>query len=262
MISRQKTRHFGRRPSYRALVTLLLVYVAGCGGGSEINTSIRKSANERPDLDASQAKAGSIVIPAKTPFNLTSFTANQAWPGRGESEPIGHDGAKCLAEARDGGAAWGEFQLGYCFDNLTGRKLEAAVKMKVRVAETLSVERAAAPPGGEPTTAKSQLTFFLKDSNGILLTQEQILVKDLSQSTGTNSTLREMAFPVTFEADRGYYLVLSGRTETQAAQGESVNATLEVTQYWLEITWQSQNSSPGRAVATQPTSVAPAKPVS
>jgi hypothetical protein len=138
---------------------------------------------------------------------------------------------------------------------VTGQGLDAAVKVRLRLSSTVASERVAVKPEGSPTTAAINLTFYLKDSNGILLKKEELLANDLEKGAGTNSTVHEVAFPARFEPGKGYYLVIGGRTDVQAAKGESVNCSLAVTECSMEIGWQAAPTKTATPpAATQPTS--------
>ena len=123
-----------RKPSLGCLgVVVAAGLLAGCGGGGNVGMRVRKPASQRPDVDLAMASKGKLVIPGGGAFNLTSFKSGQMGAARGLSEAIGNDGARCRAEARDGGSAWGEYQLGYCFDNVTDVPLDVALDAVLNV---------------------------------------------------------------------------------------------------------------------------------
>jgi hypothetical protein len=265
--------------SLRALVhgqpflaaVLCAAMIAGCSGGSSVETTVRKPASQRPDIDQSLASSGSLVIPTAQAYNLTSFKSGQNGAARGECMPSGENGADCRAEARDGGAAWGDFQLGYCFDNVAKTPLSAAVKLRLLIAESSAMSlaapatgdataaqqsiAAAGPAGRAPattqssgnrsdrgtttTTANTVLKFFIKDSNGLIVKEQSLVSDTMDKGPHSTSDTRDLVFDARFEPERGYYLFIAGRTDVQAAPGQSVHTALSVTQCTMEIVWQA-----------------------
>ncbi len=264
------------------LSLLPALLIGGCGGAGEPATTVRRPAGQRPDIEA-QAIPGALAVPASEAFNIVSFKSGQEGNARGESKPMGLDGAVCRAEASEGGTAWGEFQLGYCFDNASGKPLRAAVKLRLNVAvsqqdgaATLSpqladVERqpvqaattaaehpAAAPspdspsPGGQGNSATTTLKYFVKDTNGVLLRQETLAAIDLERGPQTAKGEPMRIFEVQLPPERGCYLMIAGRTDVRAGPAENVAALLEVQQCSLDIAWQPQSPEPLQAQPVTP----------
>jgi hypothetical protein len=188
-----------------------------------------------------------LTIPGDAVFNLTSFKSGQAGTARGTAEAVGANGATCLAEASDGGSAWGEFQLGYCFDNESGVALEAAVKLRLTATESASGGPEPGSPqhgssageaGGATTTSTNALRFFIKDTNGLVIKEEDLLSSNLEKGPDSSGTTYDLVFDARFEPNRGYYLVLGGRTEVQAEESHRVSASLSIGQYGLQIEWR------------------------
>jgi hypothetical protein len=219
----------------RAVSLGLLVpwLMSGCGEGDG-TAVVKRPAAERPDVDDSLAAKGSLLIPTAAPFNLTSFTSGQTGVARGESAAIGRDAARCSTKAEEGGSSWAEFQLGYCFDNTAGRALDASVKLKLRLNETKSHKAA----DEEQTSGKSALRFLIKDSMGQTLRSEELAVSTLMKGPQSNSTTHDIVFDARFEPERGYYLVLVGRVEAQAAPGDSAGLAMDIQNVALEIDWR------------------------
>lgn len=219
------------------------IWISACGGG-DTTMDVRKPAAERPDFDKTVAARGAVKIPASDPFNYTSFRSGQSGSGRGDSKADGKNGATCHAEAAEGSDAWGEFQLGFCFDNSGDAPLDAVVKLHVKVSEKSQIRGNADDNKDLPApTAKSTLTFFIKDSNGSVIKTENLLAN--SQGKGPNSTgiVQELAFDSRFEPNRGYYLMMAGRSEAMAGQGQTASVALELKDASLEIVWRPAESA-------------------
>ncbi|MFH1419982.1 MAG: hypothetical protein ABII12_17040 [Planctomycetota bacterium] len=217
----------------------LMVLLSGCGGG-DTGLTIRRSASERPDLDQAKLAADGLSVPGDTPFNILSRKSGEEGQASGMTDPFGKDTAGCGAEASDGGSAWGAFQLGYCFDNATDTPLAGVVKLRLRASQSNEVRRIdgdkAATIGG---TSSTNLQFFIKDTNGSVITREDLVMGDATKGPSSSSRAPELVFDVRLEPQRGYYLVLAGRTEVKAEAGESVKASLDVSEYSIEISWNA-----------------------
>ncbi len=230
----------------------ILPYSGGCSESSGLNMNVRKPANERPDLDASAVAAGVRRIPTDEGFNLTSFTSGQAGNSRGRAESAGNDGALAAAEARDGGSAWGEFQLGYCFDNTLETPLQATIRIRMQVAaaiSALSKDEKNGGPVGSPQQARSILAFFVKDTSGLVLRKETLQESDLEKGAQSATRTHDLVYDVRLEAGRGYYLVIGGRVDAQAEAGQTVSCVISVSEAALEVHWKPV---PGAAAESAP----------
>lgn len=224
-------------------------FVAGCGGGGPMNTDFRRPASERPDLGEPVLSGGAVSIPAKEAFNFRSFPSGQVGGGRGASGQVGTDGAMCRAETKADGSAWGEFQLGYTFDNATNRRVTALVKLRLKVTEsgqvTGATEASHGSSGGSgageataealPTSAVNQVRFVVKDSYGAVLRDENLLSDTATKGGSRSSRTHELAFDVSLEPDRGYYLVLVGRSEANGTSGQFASASIEVSGVSIDV---------------------------
>lgn len=221
----------------------------GCGGGGQMNTDFRRPASERPDLNEPLLSGGSITIPAREGFNFRSFPSGQVGDGQGASGQVGTDGAMCRASVQADGSAWGEFQLGYTFDNATNRRVAALVKLRLKATESGRVSGETASPSGSngksgtgdstadasPASAMNQLRFVVKDSYGAVLRDENLLSDAATKGGSQSSRTHELAFDLSFEPDRGYYLVLVGRSEVTGGKGQSASASIEVSGMSIEV---------------------------
>ncbi len=226
-----------------ALAGLGLVVLAGCGGGGQVGTSVRRPAAERPDVEQSVAASGAMALPADASFNITSFKSGQDGNARGEAKPVGNNGAACVADVQGNGSAWGEFQLGYCFDNTSGAPLNAKVKLHLNVNEGNALQNSGAQPAAAKTTTANSLRFFIKDTNGVILKEETLVSGSMEKGPNTTGGKHDLFFGARFEPQRGYYLVIAGRTEAHSNNGASANTSLEVTECALEITWGAADES-------------------
>lgn len=218
------------------MATLALA-VAGCGGGGT-TAEVKLPEAERPDIDSAAASSGGLTVPGPADFNYASFRSGQVGAGRGESKRSGPAGAMCRAECQKDGSAWGEFQFGYTFDNKTGKALDAVVKVRLKVSESNNVST---QPGDEiagAPTATSALTFFIKDSIGAELKNANLLSTVIGSGPKSSGNQQELVFDARFEPDRGYYLIVSGRCDTNAGDAESLSATVEISDLSIEISWK------------------------
>ncbi len=226
---------------------LSLVPFVACGGGGDATTEVKMAAAERPDIDRAATSRGAISLPASEAFNYQSCRSGQSEAGRGESKVLGKDGAVCRAEADQGGSAWSEFQLGYSFDNLVQEPLDAVIKLRLKVAESNVVKGQAPEEDEEPTSAATTLRFFIKDSNGSTLKDNNLLSSSVMTGPKQAGVRQELVFDARFEPDRGYYLIVAGRADVQASDEQSVSVQIEVTEVSLEIDWR-----PAKAAAIPP----------
>jgi hypothetical protein len=219
------------------LGVVLCAIISGCGE-SDGGMMVKKPASERPDVDRAIAEKGTMILPASQAFNYTSFNSGQIGAARGEAAAVGKDGSRCAAQAGDGGSAWGEFQLGYCFDNTSGTPLDAAVKLKLRLTQTQVVKGSAVDSSGVETNGKSSLRFFIKDSVGQTLKSEDLASSALNKGPQSVTTTHDIVFDARFEPNRGYYLILTGRTDAQAAAEANASIAMDIQQAVFEIAWR------------------------
>lgn len=231
-----KNRHGPRRMILTGLAVAALA-IGGCGQGGAI-TDLRMTADKRPDLNKQNAERGKISLPADEPFNYPQFRSGQEGPtAHGEAKAQGNNGAICRADVAEESSAWGEFQLGYCFDNMTGEALDAVLKINL-TATTSASHKESAPTGQAKVDATGEIVFFVKDSDGLILRQEQLLVTDLNRGQTSTTNRHALVFDARFEPDRGYYLVLAGRCEIDGAPAQSASLSVEVADVSFEINWR------------------------
>lgn len=240
----QPTTQFTRFQQFcTALLCVVWIPVGACNGTDSIPT-IQMTPTQRRDIDKSMAERGSLSVPKGESFNYPKFRSGQEGPSaRGHAEAVGTDGARCTAEAGAGGSAWGTFQLGYGFDNVTGRPLAAVVKVKLSVEQSLSSAAASSDVGGS-TAATGTVRFIMKDSfPGAILKEETLTSIDLDKGPDSGSTRKDLVFEAPLEPDRGYYLVVEGHAEVHADDSNSVKLLLEVTDVSFEISWNAVDAA-------------------
>lgn len=81
----------------------------------------------------------------------------------------------------------------------------------------------------------NQLRFVVKDSYGAVLRDENLLSDAATKGGSQSSRTHELAFDLSFEPDRGYYLVLVGRSEVTGGKGQSASASIEVSGMSIEV---------------------------
>lgn len=231
----ERVRTMRENLTWRFGVVGLACWLGACSGPGELATHARKPASERPDVDTATAAKGALAVPATEAFNLTSFRSGQTGTGRGESKALGAGGAVCQAATTRDGTAWGEFQLGYCFDNTTGGPLDAIVKVHLAASESATGGR---EDGAPNASSANTLTFFIKDTNGLVIKRESLLSSGLDKGAAAVGAKHDLVFDVRFAPNCGYYLVLSGRAEVQSDGPHPLEASLSVDEYALRIEWQ------------------------
>ncbi len=237
-----------------SVLFLALCGLTGCGG-SGTGDNIRVPASERPDLEP-QTTTGSIQVPDKEAFNIVAFRSGQEGSARGEATPLEKVGAELNATASDGGSAWGEFQLGYCFDNIGDKPLKGVVRIQLDVTElSTSLEAGEVDPAASNSTASVNLTAFIKSSAGIRVKEESLVASTLLKGPSSAKRPYDLVFDLNMQPMSGYYIVLSGRAEVQAQEGQSVSASLRVPKCSVEVRWSPAEAH--RAAAAEPESAAP-----
>lgn len=225
------------------ILSLWLGLSAGCSDQTA-GVSVRMPADRRPDLDAKMLTRGSLTIPGDQPFNYPKFRSGQEGDAaRGAAKAIGEDGAGCSAEVEGEGVAWGEFVLAYCFDNMTDKTLDAVVRAKIIVHQSVTRKGKQDDVIGAAAT-KGSLIFYIEDASaGHVLKQRQLISAEPEQGPQSSTTRHDLVFDVKLEPGRGYYLVFSGRADVRAEQGQDGGLQIEVSDVSLDIHWQVAASS-------------------
>lgn len=218
----------------------------GCGGGSDFEIKVSRPAAERPDVTSNDAivAKGTLRLPADQPFNMASHSSGQTGGGTGQSETKDTGSARASAKVEGTGSAFGEFQLGYCFDNTGAAPLAAVIRLKTKCSHKLELS------GAERAQAVSALTFFVKDSNGTTLHSEPLIHGEAQTRPHQWSGNEETVIETRFEPGMGYYIVIAGRASVDATMPQTVNADLELSNCEVTIEWRP---APAAAQSTDTT---------
>ncbi len=228
----------------------VFLVLSGCGGGDGFKIS--RPAAQRPDWDDQRVAKSPLRLPADEPLNVVLFKSGQEGAARGTASASERGVATAAAEANNDGSAWGEFQIGHCFDNISGRRMTAVVRVRLA-----AKRKVAAPPEEAQTTAQTTLTFFVKDSNGATLHQESVAGGDSRKGPAEWSGDHEFAFDAVFAPDLGYYLFLAARADARGADGRSASASVEVSRCELTLEWGPVRSARSGDDAQRVSTVAP-----
>jgi len=234
-----------------ALPVFACLLATGCGGAEDgINSA--SLPEDRPDVTPERLARGRVTLPASEAFNLTAFESNQDGDGRGESKAEGPAGATCKAAGGTAGSAKASFLLGYTFDNLTGRDIDAVIKLKLTHNEAIALSSGATPPDKAPPSGSSNLAFVIKDSAGVVLKNEGLAGSSADKGPAASAGSHDLSFDVRFESGKGYYLIIAGRCEAKAGSGCGATVDVSVHDVSLDIDWK-----PAATAATGSTPAAP-----
>lgn len=245
-MSARYTRHLSHIRSIAPSVIVLagLQLAAGCSSGGGADVNVRVAEKDRPDWDAATVAAGRRTIPAGEPFNIAKYTSGQDGANaQGNSGRFDPNGAICSAEVTGEGTAWGAFQMGYTFDNMTGRPLAATIRLKLDVDSALRQARKYADDRVDQSGAAS-VHFVLKDSLGVVVRQETLHAASIGSASTEESRKFDLIFESRLEPSRGYYLVIAGRADvTSSPKGENISADVRVTNVEFDIDARVDESS-------------------
>lgn len=221
---------------------LVVLTLAGCGeSGPDVN--VRLPERERPDVDEAALSGGRRKIPADSAFNIASFTSGQqGQQARGSSAAVGTDGATCEAKVTGEGSSWGAFQLGYTFDNMTNRAINATVRLRLDAKASLTREGSAPDQSTQPS-GSANLTFVVKDTLGVVVRQEVLCSATIATGPREESRRHDVVFDAKLEPNRGYYLVIAGRADATTPKDLSADVSIGVSGVSLEIEWNAATAS-------------------
>lgn len=238
-------------PLLLALPVFACLFASGCGGAEDgINSA--SLPEDRPDVTPERLARGRVTLPATEPFNLTAFESNQDGDGRGQSKAEGTGGATCKAASGTTGSAKASFLLGYTFDNLSGRDIDAVIKLKLAHDEAIDLSPGTTPPDQTPPGGASNLAFVIKDSAGVVLKNEGLAASVADKGPAASSGSHDLSFDVRFEPGRGYYLIIAGRCEAKAGSGRGATVEVAIHDVSLDIDWKPAPAAAGGRTPAAP----------
>ncbi len=215
---------------------------AGCDGGAA-DPSIRMVESARPDLDEAALAIGHRTIPADTSFNIAKFTSGQEGErAAGKSGRLDKAGATCSAGVVGEGTAWGVFQLGYAFDNASSGPVAAKIRLKLSSA-TAASSKSDSKDYNDVPTGNLSLDFVVKDSVGVVLRQESLYAGDLGSGAADAKRVHDLTFEVKLSPGRGFYLVLTGRSEVTCKENHQAETSLSAENVEMRIDWKPEAAS-------------------
>ncbi|HWL93812.1 MAG TPA: hypothetical protein VNT79_09780 [Phycisphaerae bacterium] len=228
----------------------MLLIIGSCGGGGP-DVDIRIAEHDRPDLEPEMAASGQRAVPKDAAFNIAKFTSGQEGEtARGESRAIELNGATCQAEVTGTGSAWGAFQLGYTFDNMSGRPLNAVVRLKLDVKGGATYETKDRNDLENVPAGSGTVNFVLKDSLGVLVRQEALYSAGMGTGARSASRRHDIVFEARLESGRGYYMMLLGRADASSSAGQSVKVDVAATNVSMEIEWKAMEQTTQKSAIT------------
>lgn len=239
-----------RQPSMSRQIPWIVIGLAGmhlavgCSSSGSADVNVRVAEKDRPDWDTAAVASGRRTIPTSEPFNITKFTSGQdGADARGSSGRFDPNGAICTAAVSGEGTAWGAFQIGYAFDNMTGRSLSVTIRLKLDVNSTLRhVMKSASEQIDQAGTAS--IHFVLKDSLGVVIRQETLHTASIGSGSTEESRKYDLIFESKLEPNRGYYLVLAGRADvTSPPKGSEVSVEVRAANVEFDIDGRDDDSS-------------------
>ena len=212
----------------------LVAVLAGCGE-TEFGMRVTIPGADRVPLGQVVDEGVAVRLPERG-FNVYSRRSAQT-PGaigraRGDSDAQPAGRAFCSAEAADGGAAWGEFQLGHAMVGADG----VAVRMTVKLAIEYAHFATAVPVDARDTLAEFVLKVYLKDGDGRVLHREVLAALSSDDGSAVRSGTAMVEFDAVLAAGRGYDLVVAGRASVTSEPEATAEARIEIKQLTAELT--------------------------
>ncbi|MFO0972606.1 MAG: hypothetical protein U1A27_04075 [Phycisphaerae bacterium] len=227
------------------LALVLLTCGLGACSDDTFTLKISRPADERPDY-SDPPGASAVHVPGEQPFNLVPFTSGQNGHGSGQASATPAGNASAKGQAENGGSAFGEFQLGYAFDYAGKKPGGAVVHVKLEASQATETDG-----GDADTSAAATLTLLVKDSNGLALHTEPLLVGKSPGGTKALSAAETSTLDLPLAPGVGYYIVVAGRVDAKSATGKhSASAALDVKGCAITLEWRSGGEA--RAAAVSP----------
>jgi len=221
---------------------------SGCANDA---TEIKLStpADLRPDVTEATAARGPIRLPSPTAFNLTPFTSNESGTCTAKAKSTPDGSALANVEAKDGGSGWAEFQLGYTFDNTGSGPLHGLVELSADFSQ-----RAESSSDDPMNAGTVTVRFLIKDSNGTTLHNEALVESGTDAGPRKLSAQQTTMVDAEFQAELGYYVLLSARSAATSTKGNTATAGVEIKNCKMSISWlpvESRKATTQAAAATR-----------
>jgi hypothetical protein len=237
---------------YYATGLVLLLMVAGCGGGtgSYVAVSPERYQPIHAQMDAAQA----VQFPGQGGFEIHDKNSQQD-PGQNGTATSAADAkpegtASCDAMAAKGGSSSSVFSLGAALRNTSEAPLCVAVTCDIEYEYALQTT---AGSGGSATNGKIAFAIEAREQGtGKLLFQHPLASLSGYEDNVKRSDQQRLQFAATISPAANWQIVLQGRTDAQSSADGQAQAQLRVTRCQMTI-------KPLPAPASQASQSQPAK---
>jgi len=203
--------------------------VGGCGG--QEFARVKVAPEQQLAVNGDLAAGKTLRLPADKALNIHDALRTSSGRAKADSDATETGTAFCSAEARDGGKASAEFQLGACLYNGSGKELIATVTFRIAYEHRAQSTHLAAAE----TAGKVLLKLFIRDAVGRIV-KEQVLASSSSRTGPRSWSGREtQTFDVRLQPDLAYHVVLAGRVQAAAEAQTSARARIDIKKLELEI---------------------------
>lgn len=221
----------------------LIVSVWGCSGG-ELGPAARVPADQRHTLRGGAAAVSELTLPGGTGYNIHLKRSSQE-PGangvaesKAETDTAG--AASCRARAARGGSAWAEFKIGHRIDNLSNSPRRAEIEVAFSLEHEVD---SGATPVAE-SLAKVELVLAVVDSRKHEVHRTSVVAVTSDAASGRGSEKRQRQLSAMLEPGESYDVVLYGRADATAAEGQETTATLAVKELTMQMRFTAAASRP------------------
>ena len=221
----------------------LLLSVWGCSGG-ELGPSARVPADQRHTLRGGAAAMSELTLPGSSGYNIHLKRSSQD-PGanglaesKAETDTAG--AASCRARAARGGTSWAEFKIGHRIDNLSASPQRA----EIDVTFGLEHEIDGGPTPAAESLSKAELVLAVVDSRKHEVHRTSLLAVTSDAASGQGSENRQRRLSALLEAGESYDVVLYGRVDATAAEGQETSAALALKGLTMRMSFISSASRP------------------
>ena len=225
-------------------VAMMASVLSGCGM-NDAGLDVQVAPAEIPD--AAVAGGASLVLPTARPFNIHLKNSTQT-PGadgkaRGDSDASPDGQAFCLADAGNGGTAGAEFKLGQRIQTGEGAAYRAAIRIEFQVRQSTQTTFQPLPK----SVGTGSLEVLVLNSRRRVLAHSSLATFTTDDSVGSAVETHERTLSVILEPHDTCDILLFGKVEASAAQGQETTVRLDLRQLKMTIDLQP--------AATQPSAV-------